>query len=102
MIAILLGILIVLLLLGYPMKVPLIAASFAVLLLYYPEVEPAVLAQQMIGGVKPSALVAVPMFILAADIMTRGQAANRLLDLVSACVGHLRGGLPITSAIGST
>jgi C4-dicarboxylate transporter, DctM subunit len=98
----LIGILLLLLLLGYPMKVPLIAAALAVLLIYYPEVEPAVLVQQMIGGIKPAALVAVPMFILAAEIMTRGQTANRLLDLIMSCVGHVRGGLPITSAVSCT
>jgi tripartite ATP-independent transporter DctM subunit len=42
------------------------------------------------------------MFIFAADIMTRGHSANRLLDLVMAFVGHLRGGLPIASAVSCT
>lgn len=102
MIALLLGLMLVLLLLGYPMKVPLIAAALAVLVAFYPHVDPAVLVQQMIGGIAPSALIAVPMFILAAEIMTRGQAADRLLNLVSSFVSHIRGGLPITSAIGCT
>ena len=88
-----------LLLLGFPMKVPLLSAALAALLIFFPDVDPAVLVQQMIGGIKPPALLAVPMFILAADIMTRGQAATRLLDLVAAWIGHLRGGLPITSVV---
>ncbi len=96
------GIMIFLLLLGFPMKVPLIVAALAVLLVFHPDVTPAVLVQQMIGGIKPAALIAVPMFIFAADIMTRGNSANRLLDLVTAFVGHLRGGLPIASAISCT
>jgi C4-dicarboxylate transporter DctM subunit len=95
-------VMVVLLLLGFPMLVPLLAASIAVLFAYFPAVPAEVVVQQMIGGVKPAALIAVPMFIFAADIMTRGQAANRLLDLVSAFVGHLRGGLPITSAVSCT
>ncbi|MCA9559955.1 MAG: TRAP transporter large permease subunit, partial [Myxococcales bacterium] len=95
-------VMVVLLLLGFPMLVPLLAASIAVLFAYFPTVPAEVVVQQMIGGVKPAALIAVPMFIFAADIMTRGQAANRLLDLVSAFVGHLRGGLPITSAVSCT
>eukprot|EP00913_Durusdinium_trenchii_P028497 g26725.t1 len=57
---------------------------------------------RMIGGIKPAALIAVPMFILAADIMTRGRSANRLLDVVTAFVGHLRGGLPIAAAVSCT
>lgn len=91
-----------LLLLGFPMKVPLIAATLLGMLLFYPGIDPEVLIQQMIGGVKPASLIAVPMFILAADIMTRGQAADRLLALVQAFIGHRRGGLPITTAVTCT
>lgn len=95
-------VMIVLLFCGYPMKVPLLTATLLLLLVGFPGVSPEVVVQQMIGGVKPAALVAVPMFIFAADLMTRGQAADRLLDLVGAFVGHLRGGLPVTSAVSCT
>jgi tripartite ATP-independent transporter DctM subunit len=92
-----------LLLLGFPLKVPLLAATLAVLLVYYPgDVTPAIMIQQWIGGITPAALIAVPMFILAADIMTRGQTADRLLDMVAKCVGHARGGLPMTTAVSCT
>lgn len=95
-------IMIVLLFMGFPMKVPLTVAALAVLALFYPDVGMEVVIQQWIGGIKPAALLAVPMFILAAEIMTRGQAADRLLNMVMAFVGHLRGGLPITSAVSCT
>lgn len=94
-----LGVLLLLLFLGYPMKVPLTAAALLAVLVWYPGADPSTLVQQMIGGVQPAALLAVPMFILAAEIMTRGQAADRLLDLVLRFVGHVRGGLPITTAV---
>lgn len=84
------------------MKVPLLASALIALLIYTPGADPSTLVQQMIGGVQPAALVAVPMFIFAADIMTRGQAADRLLDLVMRFVGHVRGGLPIASAVSCT
>jgi tripartite ATP-independent transporter DctM subunit len=96
------GVLLVLLFLGFPMKVPLLAAALTVILVYYPTVDGAVIIQQWIGGIKPSALLAVPLFIFAADIMTRGQAADRLLNMIMSWVGHLRGGLPITTAISCT
>lgn len=93
-------VMVVLLFLGYPMMVPLTAAAIAVLIVYFPDIDStAVVIQQWIGGIKPSALIAVPMFIFAADIMTRGQAADRLLNMIMAWVGHLRGGLPITSTL---
>lgn len=98
----LLATMLILLFLGFPMKVPLITATLVALVLYFPSVDPEVIIQQMIGGVKPAALIAVPMFIFAADIMTQGHAANRLLDLVVTFVGHKRGGLPITTAISCT
>ncbi len=99
---VILGLMLLLLFLGYPMKVPLTAAAIAAVVLFMPGADPATLVQQMIGGVQPSALIAVPMFIFAADIMTRGQAADRLLDMVSRFIGHVRGGLPITSAVSCT
>jgi len=103
MAAFILTIMVLLLLLGFPMKVPLTAATLAVLLLYFPgDVTPAIIIQQWIGGISPAALIAVPMFILAADIMTRGQAADRLLDMVASFVGHVRGGLPMTTAVSCT
>jgi tripartite ATP-independent transporter DctM subunit len=103
MIVLIIGIMIVLLLIGFPMKVPLTAAALGVLWIYYPgDVSPAIIIQQWIGGITPAALIAVPMFILAADIMTRGQAADRMLDMVSSFVGHVRGGLPMTTAVSCT
>lgn len=102
MLALLLGVMVGLLLLGFPMLVPLLAASLAVLLVFHASVDPALLVAQMIGGVKPVVLAAVPMFIFAADLMTRGHSADRLLDLVIRCVGHVRGGLPIATAVGCT
>ncbi|HJK96335.1 MAG TPA: TRAP transporter large permease, partial [Polyangiaceae bacterium LLY-WYZ-14_1] len=96
------GLMLLLLFMGYPMKVPLLATAMVVVLVFFPGAAPETLVQQMIGGVQPAALIAVPMFIFAADIMTQGQAADRLLDLVGRFVGHLRGGLPVTTAVSCT
>ena len=101
MITYIVAILLILLLLGFPMMVPLSAGALALVIGFLP-VDPTLLIQQMIGGVKPTVLIAVPMFILAADIMTKGHTADRLLDLVLAFVRHLRGGLPITTAVSCT
>jgi tripartite ATP-independent transporter DctM subunit len=92
----------ILLLLGFPMMVPLLIGALVLLFSLVPGVDPASLIRAMISGVRPSVLVAVPMFILAADIMTKGHTANRLLDLVHAFLGHRRGGLPITTAVSCT
>jgi tripartite ATP-independent transporter DctM subunit len=93
-------IMIVLLLMGYPMMVPLLAATLFMMVTGLTFFGPDQAVSWMVSGVGSWVLAAVPMFIFAADIMTKGRTANRLLDLVSACAGHLRGGLPITTALG--
>lgn len=95
-------VMVVLLLLGFPMLVPLLVASLMLLFLELDMNNVSLLMGQMISGVQSWALAAVPLFIFAADIMTRGHTSQRLLDLVQSFVGHLRGGLPITTAAGCT
>lgn len=96
------AVMLVLLLMGYPMLVPLIVGAILLIVTQFPFLEGQIVIQQMIGGVSQSVLVAVPMFILAADIMIRGHTADRLLDLVEKFVGHLKGGLPMTTALSCT
>ncbi len=97
----LVSVMIVLLFLSFPMVVPL-AAGALIGLVHFSGVDTGVIIQQMVTGISPNALIAVPMFILAADIMTRGHTANNLLSLIEAFVGHRRGGLPITACISCT
>ena len=89
-----------LLLLGFPMKIPLIAgATLGVYLLYDGDLSKTqFMIQQMMAGIRPAALIAVPMFILSADIMTRGKSAEKLIHLVMAFVRHLKGGLAVSTA----
>ena len=90
----------VLLLLGFPMMIPLIAGTtLGIYLLFdgdFSKME--FLIQQMMGGIRPAALIAVPMFILSADIMTRGKSAEKLIDLVMAFVRHIKGGLAVSTS----
>ncbi|NJO36767.1 MAG: TRAP transporter large permease [Rhizobiales bacterium] len=96
-------IMIVLLLLGFPMMIPLIAAAFTGFLVMFGGFERMdFLVQQILGGIRPASLIAVPMFILAADIMTRGESANRLIDMVMAFVGHIKGGLAVSTVTACT
>ncbi|TCT04555.1 tripartite ATP-independent transporter DctM subunit [Tepidamorphus gemmatus] len=97
------AIMIVLLLIGFPMMIPLIAAAFAGFYALFGglgQIE--TMVQQMLAGIRPASLIAVPMFILAADIMTRGQSAGRLIDMVMSFVGHVRGGLAVSTAAACT
>lgn len=97
------SIMVVLLLLGFPMMIPLIIGSFVgfyTLFGGFGQLE--TMVQQMMAGIRPASLIAVPMFIFAADIMTRGQSAGRLIDMVMSFVGHIRGGLAVSTAAACT
>lgn len=103
MTATIITIMIVLLLLGFPMMIPLMTAAFVGFFMSFGGLgQMETLIQQMMRGISPTALIAVPMFILAADIMTRGQSANRLIDMVMTFVGHIKGGLAVSTATSCT
>ncbi len=96
-------IMIVLLLLGFPMMIPLIAATFVGFIMMFGDIgKMDFMVQQIMAGIRPASLIAVPMFILAADIMTRGESANRLIDMVMKFVGHIKGGLAVSTAAACT
>jgi tripartite ATP-independent transporter DctM subunit len=93
---------IALLLLGFPMMIPLLVGSFVGFLSMFGLGQMETMVQQMVAGIRPASLIAVPMFIFAADIMTRGQSSDRLIDLVMKFVGHRRGGLAVSTATACT
>lgn len=102
MIWFLLGIMFLLLFLGYPMMVPLIVAPLVTAIFFLPDFVAIVMVQQFVTGIKTFVLLAVPLFIFAADIMSSGKASQRLLDFVGSFIGHIRGGYAITTAAACT
>ncbi len=81
----------ILLLIGTPVAFCLGVSSFATVL--YLGLPPVVVFQRLNSGVSVFALMAIPFFIFAGDLMVRGDIARRLVALAGAFVGHLRGGL---------
>jgi tripartite ATP-independent transporter DctM subunit len=51
------------------------------------------LAQNLVAGVDSFALLAVPFFILAGELMNAGGISRRIITMAQAWVGHIRGGL---------
>lgn len=102
MVALLLGTMFLCLALNFPMIVAMVVAPLLVMILYMPSMDIMLSVQQLIAGVNAQVLLSVPMFILAADIMSTGHSTNRLLDFVEAFVGHIRGGMAITTAAACT
>ena len=59
-------------------------------------IDPALLSvipQKMLSASANYALLCIPMFILAGELMGLSGDANRLMDLARAIVGHIKGGL---------
>ncbi|MDD5832432.1 MAG: TRAP transporter large permease, partial [Clostridiales bacterium] len=102
MVALLLGIMFLLLAFNFPMIIPMVVAPLVVMKIYISNVDIMLAMQQLIAGVNTQVLLAVPMFILGADIMSTGRSTNRLLDFIEAFVGHIRGGMAITTAAACT
>jgi tripartite ATP-independent transporter DctM subunit len=81
----------VLLLIGTPVAFCLGLASLATVL--YMGLPPIVVFQQLNSGMNAFAMMAIPFFIFAGDLMIRGGIAERLVNFAASMVGHLRGGL---------
>ncbi len=90
------------LVLNFPMIVAMVASPLVILYFYMTNMDMLMASQQLIAGVSSTVLLSVPMFILAADIMCAGQTTKRLLDLVQTFVGHISGGMAITTAAACT
>jgi len=62
----------------------------------------ALAGEQILSGVyKSFILLAVPLFIVAANIMNAGTISDRLLNFCVACVGRFRGGLGHVNVVAS-
>lgn len=58
-------------------------------------------AQRMIIGIDSFALLAIPFFILAGEIMKQGGIANRLINFAKSMVASLPGGLAYVNVLAS-
>ncbi|MCB1810827.1 MAG: TRAP transporter large permease [Candidatus Competibacteraceae bacterium] len=85
---------------GLPVFAVLLTIAAAALL-WFASVPPLALHQVMFGGIDNYALLAVPFFIFAGELMGRGGIAERLVRWVNSFTGPLPGSLALT-AIGSS
>jgi tripartite ATP-independent transporter DctM subunit len=89
-----------LLAMGVPIAFSLGLAS-AIFYLTAPGVSPAFLVQRMVASTESFPLLAVPFFIFAGAVMTRGGISHRILGLADALVGHRIGGLAQVNVLNS-
>lgn len=77
---------------GLPIGYAMIAGSIVYLLIAGQDLS--IAAEQLLQGLRGSfVLLAIPLFILSAELMNVGSLSNRLLAFCNAIVGRFRGGL---------
>ena len=87
------------LVLGVPVAFALGLSSIATV--FYMDLPPLIVMQRMASGMNVFALIAIPFFIYAGELMLHGGIADRLVRLANAAVGHVRGGLGVVNVVTS-
>ena len=96
---VLFGSFVLLLLLGVPIAFTLGISSLITVI--WMDLPPLVVFQRMAAGMNVFALMAIPFFIYAGELMLHGGIADRLVRLASAAIGHVRGGLGLVNVVSS-
>ena len=82
---------VLMLILGVPIAIVILLT--AAIGLYSRDIPLSMLPQTMIIGIKSYTLLAIPLYILAGELMNASGVAKRIFDFALALVGHIKGGL---------
>jgi len=85
-----------LMLIGVPVAVSL-GASTVLTMLLFTDLDVAAMPQLIFDGINKFALMAIPMFILAGNLLSKGGSARRIIDFAKPWAGHLPGALPMSA-----
>lgn len=88
----------VLLVIGAPIALCLGAAALLVVFTTG-DVSPIVLGQRMFGSLDSFTIMAIPLFMLAGNLMSSGGISKRLTDFCDAILGWMPGGLGVVSIL---
>lgn len=98
---VLFGAFILLIVIGVPISIALgLSGIFTVIA--FDILSPMALVQKIFGSSISFSLMAIPLFVLAGNIMAVGGVSTRLVNLASALLGKSRGGLALVSTLAST
>ena len=84
--------------LGMPIAFALLFSSVA-LMFYLDQFNSVIIAENLINGADNYPLLAIPLFILAGELMNEGGLSRRIVSMAMALVGHIRGGLGYVAII---
>ena len=88
--------LVITMLIGVPVGMCLAIAALAGMLLLSPDVL-IMMPQKFVSGLDSFPLLAIPLFILAGQLMASGGLAKRIVELSLVFVGQIRGGLGLVT-----
>lgn len=88
-----------LLLIGVPIYMSMLVPS--ILYLVINDMSLLMLAQKCMNGLNSFTLIAIPFFIMAAQVMNSGSVTNRIFDFCRSLVGHYKGGLGYVNVLSS-
>jgi C4-dicarboxylate transporter DctM subunit len=95
------GLPVVLLAIGFPIFLILLVTSIVAVLTVSSDIPTDALQTYMFGSLDNFPLLAVPFFVLAGTIMAHGGIARRIIAMVMAIVGGVRGSLAVTTVAAS-
>jgi tripartite ATP-independent transporter DctM subunit len=95
------GILIVTILIGIPIAFAMAITSTIYILMTMPQ-NICAIPLRMFAGADSFILMAIPLFVLAAEIMVSAGISTKLFDFVRLFLGRIRGGLAYVNVVGST
>jgi C4-dicarboxylate transporter, DctM subunit len=84
---------------GVPIAV-ILGVTTLLSLVFFSATPLTIITQQLFNALDQFVLLAVPFFILAGAVMTRGGIARRLINFVNALVGWFPGGLAMAGILG--
>ncbi|NEU32399.1 TRAP transporter large permease [bacterium LRH843] len=79
--------------LGIPVFIALGIGAVSIIFYSTGEIPISMLGQKMITGVDSFPLMAIPLFILAGELMNTKSVSGQLIDFTKALIGRLKGGL---------
>lgn len=83
---------------GVPISFALGVVSFTGIAML-PDIPNTVVFTKMFNGLNSFTLLAVPLFILAANLMNEGGITEKLIECICDLVGHLKGGLAYANVL---
>ena len=98
MAALLVILFIILIIIGVPISFALGIVSFTGIV-SLPDIPNLIVFTKMFNGLNSFTLLAVPLFILAANLMNAGDITKRLIKFCNSLVGHYQGGLAYSNVL---